>query len=68
MPKLLTPAAIAAYKRDGFYCPVRVMPAAQARQYRAALEAGHGLALIHLYRDLLTAREQIVLMKRVDVR
>lgn len=38
MSKVLTPAAIAAYKRDGYYCPVRVMSAADAHNYRAALE------------------------------
>jgi non-haem Fe2+, alpha-ketoglutarate-dependent halogenase len=39
MPKLLTNDAIASYKRDGYYSPVRVMSAADARRYRVALEA-----------------------------
>ena len=38
MPKLLSHAAVEAYKRDGFYSPIRVMPAEEARRYRAALE------------------------------
>jgi ectoine hydroxylase-related dioxygenase (phytanoyl-CoA dioxygenase family) len=44
MPKLLSREAVAAYKRDGYYCPVRVMPAAEARKYRAALEAHEAIA------------------------
>lgn len=39
MPKLLSNEAVAAYGRDGFYSPLRVMPAAEARRYRDALEA-----------------------------
>jgi len=38
MTKLLSPSAVAAFHRDGFYSPVRVMPAADARGYRDALE------------------------------
>jgi non-haem Fe2+, alpha-ketoglutarate-dependent halogenase len=38
MPKLLSAAAVEAYRRDGFYAPVRVMTAAQALGYRQALE------------------------------
>ena len=38
MPKLLSNAAVEAYKREGFYSPVRVMSAAEARRYRNALE------------------------------
>ena len=38
MPKLLSQAAIDAYRRDGFYSPIRVMPAEEARRFRAALE------------------------------
>ena len=38
MPKLLSPAAVEAFGREGFYSPVRVMPAAEARRYRNALE------------------------------
>jgi ectoine hydroxylase-related dioxygenase (phytanoyl-CoA dioxygenase family) len=38
MPKLLSAAAVEAYRRDGFYAPVRVMSAAQARGFRQALE------------------------------
>src|SRR5258706_8295906 len=38
MPKLLSPAAVEAFAREGFYSPVRVMPAAEARRYRNALE------------------------------
>ena len=44
MPKLLSREAVAAYRRDGYYCPVRVMPAAEARKYRAALEAHEAIA------------------------
>ncbi|MSQ55222.1 MAG: phytanoyl-CoA dioxygenase [Betaproteobacteria bacterium] len=38
MTKLLSEEAVAAYRRDGFYSPIRVMPAAKARRYRDALE------------------------------
>jgi ectoine hydroxylase-related dioxygenase (phytanoyl-CoA dioxygenase family) len=44
MPKVLSREAIAAYQRDGFYCPVRVMSAAEAHKYRAALEAHEAIA------------------------
>jgi len=44
MPKLLSNDAIAAFKRDGFYSPVRVMSAADAQRYRKALEAHEALA------------------------
>ncbi|MCW5772925.1 MAG: phytanoyl-CoA dioxygenase family protein [Rhodospirillaceae bacterium] len=44
MPKLLPPGATAAYARDGFWFPVRVMPAGEAAQYRAKLEAYEGAA------------------------
>jgi len=39
MTKLLSQAAVDAYRRDGYYSPVRVMSAAEAQGYRAALEA-----------------------------
>jgi non-haem Fe2+, alpha-ketoglutarate-dependent halogenase len=39
MLKLLSEATVEAYGRDGFYSPVRVMPATDARRYRDALEA-----------------------------
>src|SRR3989442_64381 len=39
MPKLLSNDAIATFKRDGFYSPVRVMSAADAQKCRKALEA-----------------------------
>lgn len=39
MPKLLSSDAVAAYMRDGYYSPVRVLSAADARGYRHALEA-----------------------------
>ena len=39
MPKLLSQSAIDAFRRDGFYSPVRVMSAAEAQKYRRALEA-----------------------------
>ena len=39
MTKLLPQAAVEAYRRDGFYSPVRVMSAADAQGFRAALEA-----------------------------
>lgn len=38
MPKLLSAAAVEAYRREGFYAPVRVMSADQARVYRQSLE------------------------------
>ncbi|HEY2559452.1 MAG TPA: phytanoyl-CoA dioxygenase family protein [Caldimonas sp.] len=39
MTKLLSQAAVEAYRRDGFYSPVRVMSADDAHLFRAALEA-----------------------------
>lgn len=39
MTKLLSPAAVEAYHRDGFYAPVRVMSAEEAHGYRRALES-----------------------------
>src|SRR2546428_8594889 len=39
MPKLLSQAAVEVFRRDGFYSPIRVMPAGDARRYRNALEA-----------------------------
>lgn len=39
MPKLLPPDAKARFERDGFYFPVRVMSAGEARAYRDRLEA-----------------------------
>lgn len=39
MSKLLSTSAVEAYRRDGFYTPVRVMPAAEALGFRRALEA-----------------------------
>ena len=39
MTKLLSPAAVECYRRDGFYSPVRVMSADDARRYRTALES-----------------------------
>ena len=39
MTKLLSQAAVEAYRRDGYYSPVRVMSAADAQGFRAALEA-----------------------------
>jgi len=39
MTKLLSQAAVDAYRRDGYYSPVRVMSAADAQGLRAALEA-----------------------------
>ena len=38
MPKLLSNEAVAAFRRDGYYSPVRVMPADDAHKYRKALE------------------------------
>src|SRR5437870_12611831 len=38
MSKLLSQAAVEQYKRDGYYSPVRVMSAAEARRFRNALE------------------------------
>jgi len=39
MTKLLTAAQVAAFRRDGFVFPIRVMSAAEARGYRDRLEA-----------------------------
>jgi ectoine hydroxylase-related dioxygenase (phytanoyl-CoA dioxygenase family) len=39
MPSLLPPAAVEAFGRDGYYSPIRVMSATDARKYRDALEA-----------------------------
>lgn len=39
MLERLSAEARAAFERDGYYCPVRVMPAAEALRYRGALEA-----------------------------
>jgi non-heme Fe2+,alpha-ketoglutarate-dependent halogenase len=39
MPKMLTPAQIEQYRRDGYVSPVRAFPAEEARAYRARLEA-----------------------------
>jgi non-heme Fe2+,alpha-ketoglutarate-dependent halogenase len=39
MPKLLSPEAIAAFHRDGYCSPLRVMSAADAHKYRDALQA-----------------------------
>jgi hypothetical protein len=39
VPKLLSEDAVAAFRRDGFYSPVRVMPRDDAAKYRRALEA-----------------------------
>jgi non-haem Fe2+, alpha-ketoglutarate-dependent halogenase len=38
MPKLLSASAVEAYRREGFYAPVRVMPASEALGFRQALE------------------------------
>src|SRR5260221_12459186 len=38
MPRLMSPAPVEAFGREGFSSPVRVMPAAEARRYRNALE------------------------------
>jgi hypothetical protein len=38
MPSLLSEAAVAAYHRDGFHFPVRVMQASEAADYRRRLE------------------------------
>jgi phosphoglucosamine mutase len=42
MAKLLSPAAVEAYRRDGYFAPVKVMTAEQALHYRQALEAHEG--------------------------
>jgi non-haem Fe2+, alpha-ketoglutarate-dependent halogenase len=44
MTKLLSPAAVAQYRRDGYYAPVRVMSATDAHGYRRALEAHEAAA------------------------
>ena len=42
MPTLLPAGAKEQFERDGFYFPVRVMPEAEARDYRRQLEAEEG--------------------------
>ena len=42
MPKILSEEAVAGYHRDGFHFPVRVMSAAEATDYRRALESYEG--------------------------
>src|ERR1700675_2880254 len=37
--KTLSPAAVAQYRRDGFYFPMRILSAEEAAGYRARLEA-----------------------------
>jgi chlorinating enzyme len=44
MPRLLSKDAIAAFKRDGYYSPVRIMSAAEAHRYREALQAHEAVA------------------------
>jgi ectoine hydroxylase-related dioxygenase (phytanoyl-CoA dioxygenase family) len=44
MSKLLPPTAVQAYRRDGFYSPVRVLSAEAAHGYREALERHEALA------------------------
>ena len=39
MPKLLTPAQITGFERDGYVSPVRAMPESRAGWYRERLEA-----------------------------
>jgi non-heme Fe2+,alpha-ketoglutarate-dependent halogenase len=39
MPNILSEAALRSYRRDGFYAPVRVFSAAEAREFRRRLEA-----------------------------
>jgi len=39
MPKVLSPDAVKAYHRDGYYCPVRVMSEADVGDFRRRLEA-----------------------------
>jgi non-haem Fe2+, alpha-ketoglutarate-dependent halogenase len=44
MSKLLPPTAVQAYRRDGFYSPVRVLSAEAAHGYREALERHEAIA------------------------
>ena len=39
MGKRLSPSAVAQYDRDGFYFPIRVLSATEAREFRLRLEA-----------------------------
>lgn len=39
MPKILSEEAVAAFRRDGYHFPIRVMPEAEIAQYRDQLEA-----------------------------
>ncbi len=39
MPKILSDGAVEAYRRDGYYFPIRVISAAEAADYRRRLEA-----------------------------
>jgi len=52
MPKALTPAQVAAYRRDGFCFPIDLLSAAEAAAARGnmeALEAEHGRETLRLY-------------------
>jgi non-haem Fe2+, alpha-ketoglutarate-dependent halogenase len=67
MPKLLSPAAVEAFQRDGYFAPVRVMSAGDARRYRDALqtheaEAGQPLQgnLRHKTHLLFTWADELV--------
>ena len=44
MTTSLSQAQVEQYRRDGYLCPLTVLPAAQAAQYRAALEAAEAAA------------------------
>ena len=42
--KLLSAAQVRRYRRDGYLCPIRVLPAAEAAHFRARLEAAEAAA------------------------
>ena len=66
MPKHLTPEAIARYERDGFYFPIRVMSASEARAIRADVEVAErhfdarGERLRHRPHLVVTALDRLI--------
>ena len=66
MPKKLSPEAIAAFERDGFYFPVQAISAEEARSIRADVEvaerhlAAEGERLRHRPHLLVTALDRLI--------
>ena len=72
MPKILTDAEIAQFERDGFVFPIRVMPAADAARYHAALETYEAASggpiqanMRHKMNLLFTWANQLVRLPRI---